>query len=254
MFYDNKNLSFKIRGIFSVDRKPRVTDSFNRTHTAISYRIKGKSFITSGTETILADSGSVSFFPAGVDFNRKTETDESLIILHLDAYGEAPNSIEAVPECEFLEADFRRLIELWESGGECAYNRCMSLFYDILDRLQGAKRSEKNKTADFALSYLQKNFKDCEISVQKLAVECSVSEVYLRKLFRKRYGVSPLEMLLKLRFEYARSLLSSGYYTPKESALMSGFTDIKYFREAFKKRYAISPSEFSKGEKKAKST
>ncbi|MBR5140251.1 MAG: helix-turn-helix transcriptional regulator [Clostridia bacterium] len=243
MFYSNRSLSFKINGIFAVERKPKVTDSLNRTHTAISYRIRGKSVITAnGTKTV-AEGGSIAYFPAGVDFNRKTETDESLIILHLDASGECGEKIEIIPDCEFLATLFYSLTEAWEAG---EYNRCMSLLYEIFEGIEKRGHREVREPSELALEILKKSFKDPELSVKKLAHGCSVSEVYLRRIFRERYGTSPLEMILKLRFDYAKSLLISGYYTPKQTAELCGFTDIKYFREAFRNRCGLSPTEFRK--------
>jgi AraC-like DNA-binding protein len=47
-----------------------------------------------------------------------------------------------------------------------------------------------------------------------------------------------------MRFEYAKDLLLSGYYQTKEVAIMSGFSDVKYFRTAFKKRYGVTVGEY----------
>jgi AraC-like DNA-binding protein len=51
--------------------------------------------------------------------------------------------------------------------------------------------------------------------------------------------------LLNLRFNYAKSLLRSGYYQIKEIALLSGFNDTKYFRVAFKRQFGITPNEYA---------
>ena len=53
-------------------------------------------------------------------------------------------------------------------------------------------------------------------------------------------------MLLELRFDHATRLLSSGYYTPKQVAALSGFSDVKYFRTAFTHRFGITPTAYQK--------
>ena len=90
---------------------------------------------------------------------------------------------------------------------------------------------------------LLENFRSPKITVNYLANLCFVSEVYFRRLFHKHFGCSPLQMLLDLRFNYATQLLSSGYYTHKQVAMLSGFSDVKYFRTAYRKRFGKTLSE-----------
>lgn len=72
---------------------------------------------------------------------------------------------------------------------------------------------------------------------------------YLRKLFKKEVGVSPLEYLTALRMKRAETLLTAMWaneYTISEIATMCGFEDPLYFSRVFKKYYGCSPSHFVK--------
>ena len=71
-----------------------------------------------------------------------------------------------------------------------------------------------------------------------------MSEVYFRKLFKEEYGVSPQKYIIDLRIQNAVGLISTGYYSLKEVAYMSGYSDYKYFSVEFKKKMGISPSEY----------
>jgi AraC-like DNA-binding protein len=96
---------------------------------------------------------------------------------------------------------------------------------------------------------LHSSFRDPDLSISRLAEVCSVSEVYFRRIYGERFGISPLKALLNLRFDYAKRLLRSGYYTISQTAELSGFTDVKYFRTAFKARYGITPTQYYKKHK-----
>ncbi len=72
---------------------------------------------------------------------------------------------------------------------------------------------------------------------------------YLRKLFKKEVGVSPLEYLTTLRMKSAETLLTAMWtndYTITQIAQMCGFVDALYFSRVFKKYYGCSPTSFAK--------
>ena len=72
---------------------------------------------------------------------------------------------------------------------------------------------------------------------------------YLRKLFKKEVGVTPLEYMTGLRMKKAESMLSSAWsrdYSVAEVAEMCGYSDPLYFSRVFNKRFGCSPSAFAK--------
>lgn len=72
---------------------------------------------------------------------------------------------------------------------------------------------------------------------------------YLRKLFQKEMGLTPLKYMIDLRMKRARSMLAAARtreYTVAEVAERCGFSDALYFSRVFKKYYGCSPSEFVK--------
>jgi AraC-like DNA-binding protein len=72
------------------------------------------------------------------------------------------------------------------------------------------------------------------------------SPEYLRKLFKKETGLSPLKYLTKIRLENAKRLLNlrpndQNRLKIKEISEMCGFPDPLYFSRIFKKYYGHSP-------------
>lgn len=70
---------------------------------------------------------------------------------------------------------------------------------------------------------------------------------YLRKVFKKELGMSPLEYLTSLRMKNAERLLSIGLsdgHAIAEIARMCGYENALYFSRVFKKHYGCSPSQY----------
>lgn len=69
---------------------------------------------------------------------------------------------------------------------------------------------------------------------------------YLKKLFKKETGMTPLQYLTKKRLENAASTLASMYgkANVSETAMMCGFSDPLYFSRLFKKQYGVSPRNY----------
>ncbi len=71
---------------------------------------------------------------------------------------------------------------------------------------------------------------------------------YLRKLFKKEMGMTPLEYLTRLRMKKAENMLAamSHDYSVAEIAQLCGYDDALYFSRVFKKSFGCSPSAFAK--------
>lgn len=71
---------------------------------------------------------------------------------------------------------------------------------------------------------------------------------YLRKLFKKEVGVTPLEYLTRLRMKKAETMLTAMQtrdYSVAEIASLCGYDDALYFSRVFKKHFGCSPSAFA---------
>lgn len=72
---------------------------------------------------------------------------------------------------------------------------------------------------------------------------------YLRKLFKKELGATPLEYMTNLQMKNAETLLTAMWaneYTVAQVAQMCGFEDALYFSRVFKKYFGCSPTNFIK--------
>ena len=93
------------------------------------------------------------------------------------------------------------------------------------------------------------NYADCDFALDEKIREMPFHYDYLRKLFKKEVGVSPLEYMTSLRMKSAETLLTAMWtneYSITEIAQMCGFEDALYFSRVFKKYYGCAPSNFPK--------
>ncbi len=137
-------------------------------------------------------------------------------------------------------------IRLENSSG--AQYRENAVLYEILGELSGDMgllNPRKNYIAESA-EYMKQNFFNPELSIDGLAKRANVSPAQYRRKFRDIYGASPKQHLDYLRFNYAKSLLETGYFSQKEVAFRCGFASVEYFRTAFKKEFGKSVKEYCK--------
>ncbi len=89
------------------------------------------------------------------------------------------------------------------------------------------------------------------ISVNELAITCSLSASHFARRFRHSFGTSVHQYLIQLRIDHAKHLLADGDKSLAEIALQSGFYDQASFTRAFNRIERTTPSRwrrFNQGE------
>jgi len=82
--------------------------------------------------------------------------------------------------------------------------------------------------------------------IEHIAEKCDISARYLRKLFEKEIGLSPVEYMTLLRINSSKELLRNPSISLKEIAFSTGFDNQHYFSKRFKQITGISPLEYRK--------
>jgi len=81
------------------------------------------------------------------------------------------------------------------------------------------------------------------VSIEQLAKSLGYHRTHLSKIFKKQIGMSPMQFLMQIRLEQAKSLLDS-HWTVEQVASSVGFADPLYFSKQFRKKYGVSPTEY----------
>lgn len=131
--------------------------------------------------------------------------------------------------------------------------------YETIDDLECWVKSLTSQAIDFiilhkqevgknfvekAREYLENNFPDPELNLNKVAKEVYVSACYLSHLFKEVTGQTITEYLHKVRIRQAKKLLQETPLKIYEVAAEVGFKDSHYFGIVFKKSTGLTPGEY----------
>ena len=247
MFFESETISFGILDVFEIRQNGVEMFNSGRNFSALSFRFRSDAVLETRSKKYRMGDNYVSYFPSRLDYNRIAKVDE-LIVIHFDTTNYASREIEYfVPQDPaVLSGLFREILELWNKKELGYKHKCSAVFYSILaecykqNYVSRAQGSKIQKSVDYVLA----SFKKSDLTMKEIADRSFMSEVYFRRLFKKEYGISPQRYIINLRIQYAMGLISTGYYSLKDVAFMSGYNDYKYFSVEFKKAVGISPSEY----------
>lgn len=143
---------------------------------------------------------------------------------------------------------FKRLLYSWNGGVHDAFFRGMSLLYEIYGLFGTGGRSyittNQAKYIESAENAIRRHFQNPDLSISSLAEQAGVSEVYFRKIFQARWGISPSRYLLSVRLEHAKELLSDRGLTVEECACQCGFNSTSYFCRIFRREVGTTPAQY----------
>ena len=248
MFFENEILSFNILEVLELKQKNINTFNTGRNFSTISFRFCADTYLKTEKEEYYVKDNFVSFVPSKLDYSRVSNVDE-LIAIHFDTTNYHTENIELfIPKDPYtISKLFREILDCWNRKDVGYKYRCSAILYNIFAEchIQNSNKKPQSSKIQRSVEYIQKNYKSGNLTMQKIAKESFMSEVYFRKLFKAEYGISPQKYIIKLRIQNAIGLISTGYYSLKEVADMSGYNDYKYFSVEFKKIVGVSPSEYS---------
>lgn len=247
MFFENDTISFNLLDVLELKQKNINMYNSERNFNALSFRIKADTILKSKTDVFHVKDNYVSFVPSRFDYSRVSKIDE-LIVIHFEVIHCNARDIEFFePKApEAFKKLFISILECWNDKESGYRYKCSAIFNEILALCYSENYNPKpiDSKIQKSVEYLLKHYNDFDLSIKAIAKQSFMSEVYFRKLFKAEYGISPQKHIIALRIQHAKELISTGYYSLKEIALMSGYTDYKYFSTEFKKQVGVSPSDY----------
>ncbi|MCI9012618.1 MAG: helix-turn-helix transcriptional regulator [Lachnospiraceae bacterium] len=103
--------------------------------------------------------------------------------------------------------------------------------------------SDHNSIAYSALQYINFHYAE-QFTMDDLAKTLNCHPSHLIRCVKKQYGVTPNQLLNKIRLERACAMLKDPYLSITTVAYSVGFSSTSYFCKQFKKNYEYSPKEF----------
>lgn len=146
-----------------------------------------------------------------------------------------------------INAEIQRYTTL-EGMKEWIEKICIELNKTISNRMQTKTQLLLEKAKD----YINNNYSDDTLSLQKLADQLYISACYLSMIFKKEAGETFLKYLVRVRIDAAKELLRNTDLRTAEIAEKVGYPDINYFSFFFKKNVGLSPREYRNSLKEPK--
>lgn len=124
-----------------------------------------------------------------------------------------------------------------------------ALFLDLLEKIaesQSKSAVKKGVTGklDEVKLYIEQNFRDPNITLERLGDEFGVSPNYLGRLFKKDVGMSVADYINAERLKCVLSDLENTDKPAKEIAEECGFVSSNYFYTFFRKKIGVTPQAY----------
>ena len=110
-------------------------------------------------------------------------------------------------------------------------------------RDESRSRHQSNSEVTLIVSHIQKNTGRI-LSTAELARECSLSERTLYRKIHQTLGVTPYELMLRIRIESAAEALIQTTDKVIDIAQAHAFCDQSAFTQHFRKRIGLTPKQF----------
>jgi two-component system response regulator YesN len=118
---------------------------------------------------------------------------------------------------------------------------------DIERARQLAKQGQADSGKQIALKakqYVEENYADDLLSVEKICGELYLSQAYFSTVFKKEEKINFVSYLTNVRLEHAIKLLETTADKTYVIAAKVGYADPNYFSYVFRKKYGMSPSKY----------
>ncbi|MBE7026705.1 MAG: helix-turn-helix transcriptional regulator [Ruminococcaceae bacterium] len=225
--------------IHKMDNRPCYGLSFTADEGVITYKHKGKSFVS--------DKNNAVILPKGQSYTIYRQQTGDFALINFECEQFYADTVIVLPikdiEPAIKEFEYMKKLSAYDE------NRLMliSSLYKILYQLTNHNRLMSGPFAP-ALSYIEKNYSEV-ITNEILAKQCSFSEEYFRKQFKKVYGISPKKYLIDRRINIAKQLLTEGTLKIQAISEKCGFSNPYHFCRLFKEKTGVSPTEYMRANK-----
>lgn len=246
MKYDEQ-LNFHILEISRIKRTPKTLVTENKSCFVLSCRLSGESSFFYNNKILKVKRGDVLYIPSGSSYTQSSQN-EDLICFHLEIFGSSPNEL-----CVFTPENpdeicnyFKNAYHYWKKKTDNHTYFCLSELYKIVavTNIFSSKTKEANQRLTPALSYINSQLYNSDLSLDEACKIAAISRIYFNKLFKEQFKTTPTKYINKLRIEKAKILLKSGVYTREEIAEQCGFNDVKYFYTVFKNITGFSTGKY----------
>lgn len=210
------------------------------------------------SEVLRYHAGALAIIPAGRRHVNQSSENFRGMVIDLDSLPEDITDVPVLLEDETI-GQLRKTCESICYYYNCPDYRRETILPQLTDILVATIRVLQNRQdRSFVVREIENtiisNFHNCAFELDEALRGYPFSYDYLRKLFKKEFGVTPHRYLNDLRLNTAADLLTKGYVGNANVAEVSrrcGFQEPLYFSRMFKKKFGLAPSYYENQSKEA---
>lgn len=234
--------------ILSTKVEPRIFNVSNREGHSLSFRLSGSNTIKANGKEYISDYETLTFVPNGANYKHIINEASHQIVARFTTKENIGSNIEVLELSEELKLKelFKSLLKYQEQTQKSNSIKCMTTFYRILSIIEEeqSKNVYHDNMFEETLTHLYSSYRDSNFLVSELHAMAHISETYYRRIFKHRFGCSPVAYLKSLRINYAKQLIKNGYHNVSEIAFLCGFNSPAYFCHEFKRLTGKPPGEY----------
>lgn len=95
------------------------------------------------------------------------------------------------------------------------------------------------------VQYIKEHLTD-SLSVEKLSALACMSKATFFRVFKREFGLTPVEYIVRERLAEAKRLLRQPLITVADVCMRAGFNNLSYFQALFKKHEGMTPGAYKK--------
>lgn len=155
--------------------------------------------------------------------------------------------VRSAKKCAFSEKEGSEfVVQLAECKKASEVDKLFLELFETISQNQEKNAVKKGVTGklDEVKQYIEKNFRDPNITLEQLGDEFGVSPNYLGRLFKKDTEVSVADYINAERLEWVLGELENTDRPAKEIAEECGFASTNYFYTYFRKKIGVTPQAY----------
>ena len=242
---------------YIISHTPETDSGWNRYN--FEYVLSGKGYIETKDRVYAVQKGDLYFlnkYQQHIYYADKNDPyDKYFLVVEgklVDKFLEAHDITESVIVVHKDVADvFRqafRVISAADKTGDETYNAMTGI---VLKLVQAVREPDyrpvprEEHPAKIIKSYIDYNVYE-KLTLSDIAKTAHLSVSQTERVFKAKYGISPVKYVIEKKLEAAASLFITSFFNVSEVSTRLGFSDVKYFSRLFKAKFGKPPSEFIK--------
>ena len=222
------------------------------------YVISGKGRIEYGGEVIDVRAGTFYFIRKGADVVYYADADDPYekIWINLDGIlAERLTDLFMLGEVYAEEINVMRLFlaihdrleHITPSNAAETGRKVSCLLYEMLSEVRRPEffpdMQDKNSLDERIRAYLDANLYN-DISLDLLAEHFGISKMHVIRVFRNKFGTTPIQYLIDRKISVAKNLLSGTVMPIKEIASLLRYSNTQHFSSSFKAATGVTPGKY----------